>query len=126
MEMMDKMMESMMSEMSKEEKEKMMGKMMEKFFAGMTAEDKQKMMEQMMPKMMEGVNMMDMMPKMMMGMMPQCSLMALSSMPKEKRVDFVLKMVTSLVEQGCAGMSNEEKADFAAKISEKVKTSNTP
>jgi hypothetical protein len=48
MEMMDKMMESMMAGMSKEEKEEMMGKMMEKFFAGMTADDKQKMMEQMM------------------------------------------------------------------------------
>jgi hypothetical protein len=140
MEMMDKMMESMMSGMSKEEKEEMMGKMMEKFFAGMTTEDKQKMMERMMPKMMEGVNMMDMMPKMMMGimsrgekteiptmpqMMPYCLRMVLPSIPKEKRVDFVLKMVTSLVEQGCAGMSNEEKADFVAKIVEKVKTWNT-
>ena len=140
MEMMDKMMESMMSGMSKEEKEEMMGKMMEKFFADMTAEDKRKMMEQMMPKMMEGVNMMDMMPRMMMGMMssggktempmmpemmPYCLNMVLPSMPKEKRVDFVLKMVTSLVEQGCAGMSNEEKADFVTKIVEKVKTWNT-
>ena len=131
------MMESMMGGMSKEEREEMMGKMMEKFFAGMTAEDKQRMMEQMMPKMMEGVNMMDMMPRMMMGMMcrdektempimpqmmPYCLGMVLPSMPKEKRVDFVLKMVTSLVEQGCAGMSDEEKADFVAKIVEKVKT----
>jgi hypothetical protein len=33
-----------------------------------------------------------------------------------------LKIVTSLVEQGCAGMSNEEKADFLAKIAEKVTT----
>jgi hypothetical protein len=140
MEMMDKMMESMMSGMSKEEKEQMMGKMMEKFFAGMTVEDKQKMMEQMMPKMMEGVNMMDMMPRMMMGMMsggekmemskmpqmmpemmPYCLGMVLPSMPKEERVDFALKMVASLVEQGCAGMSNEEKAAFVAKIIEKVK-----
>jgi hypothetical protein len=46
-------------------------------------------------------------------------------MPKEKRVDFVLKMVSSLVEQGCVGMSNEEKANFVAKIVEKVKTWNT-
>jgi hypothetical protein len=141
MEMMDKMMESMMGEMSKEEKEEMMGKMMEKFFAGMTAEDKQKMMEQMMPRMMEGVNMMDMMPGMMMGMMsgggktgmpkmpqmmpemmPYCLGMMLPGMPKEKRVDFALKMVAGLVEQGSAGMSDAEKADFVAKIIEKVKT----
>lgn len=144
MEMMDKMMESMMGEMNKEEKEEMMGKMMEKFFAGMTAEDKQKMMEQMMPKMMEGINMMDMMPKMMMGMMsrgekadmpmmpqmmpemmPYCLGKVLPSMPKEKRVDFALKIVTSVVEQGCVGMSNEEKANFVANIVEKVKTWNT-
>ena len=141
METMDKMMESMMSGMSKEEKEAMMGEMMKKFFAGMTAEDKQKMMEQMMPKMLEGVNMMDMMPKMMMGMMsrgdktempmmsqmmpemmPRCLGMVLPGMPKEKRVDFVLKMVASLVEQGCVGMLNEEKANFVASIVEKVKT----
>ncbi len=96
-----------------------------------------------MPKMMAGVNMMDMMPKMMMGMMskgdktempmipqmmpemmPYCLGMMLPGMPKEKRVDFVLKMVSSLVEQGCVGMSNEEKADFVAKIVEKVKAWN--
>lgn len=68
MSMMNKMMDSMMGRMSKEEKEEMMNKMMDKFFADFTAEDKQKMMEEMMPKMMEGVNMMDMMPKMMMSM----------------------------------------------------------
>ena len=138
MEMMDKMMESMMGGMSKEEKEEMMGKMMEKFFAGMTAEDKQKMMEQMMPKMMEGVNMMDMMPKMMMsmmgggegqgGMMPQmmtemmplCLVMMLPKMPKDNKIDFVLKMVASLMEQGIAGMSEEEKKDFVSKVTDKV------
>lgn len=138
---MDKMMESMMGGMSKEEKQEMMGKMMGKFFADMTAEDRQKMMEQMMPKMMEGINMMDMMPKMIMGMMsrgektempmmpqmmpemmPYCLGMMLPNMPKEKRIDFVLKMVTTLVEQGCVGMSNEEKADFVAKVVEKVQT----
>ena len=35
----------------------------------MTVEDKQHMMEVMMPRMMEGVNMMDLMPKIMIGMM---------------------------------------------------------
>ena len=66
---MDEMMEAMIGSMSKEDKQAMMAKMMEKFFAGMTAEDKQRMMEQMMPKMMEGINMAEMMPRMMMGMM---------------------------------------------------------
>ncbi len=74
-------------------------------------------------------NMMGMMSKMMesdqsemmMEMMPKCLGMMLSNMAKEKRVKFVLKMVTTLVEQGCAGMSEEEKEDFVAKVLEKVK-----
>jgi len=69
MSFMDRMMDYMMGKMSKEEKEEMMGRMMEKFLADMTKEDKQKMMEEMMPKMMEGVNLMEMMPRMMMRMM---------------------------------------------------------
>ena len=156
--MMDEMMESMMAGMSKEEKQDMMAKMMEKFFADMTAEDKQKMIEQMMPKMMEGVNMMEIMPKMMAGMMsgresgggmmgmmsgmmagaqgtemtmmprmmsvmmPQCLSVMLPNIPKEQRIDFVLKMVTILLEQGSVGMSDEEKKDFVAKVVEKVRT----
>jgi hypothetical protein len=100
------------------------------------------MMAEMMPKMMGGINMMEMMPKMMksmMGggegeggmmemmpqmmteMMPQCLKMMLPNIPKEKRIDFVLKMVTTLMEQGCVGMSEEEKKDFVAKVFEKVK-----
>ncbi len=130
--MMEKMMDFMMGKMSKKEKEDMMSKMMDKFFADMTVEDKQKMMEEMMPKMMEGVNMMEMMPKMMMSMMemmPQmvtemmhmCLVMMLPKMPKDSKIDFVLKMVASLMEQGIAGMSEEEKKDFVSKVTDKVK-----
>jgi hypothetical protein len=137
--MMEKMMDRMMDKMSKEEKEEMMSKMMDKFFADMTVEDKQKMMEEMMPKMMEGVNMMEMMPKMMMSMMgggegqggmmplmmtemmPLCLVMMLPKMPKENKIEFVLKMVTSLMEQGGAGMSEEEKKGFVSKVTDKVK-----
>jgi len=57
-----------------------------------------------------------------MGMMPQCLRMMLPNMPKEKRIDFVLKMVTTLVEQGAAGMSEKKKKDLVAKVVEKVKT----
>jgi hypothetical protein len=156
--MMDEMMDSMMAGMSKEEKQDMIAKMMEKFFADMTAEDKQKMMEQMMPRMMEGVNMMEimprmmasmmgggesgggmmgmmsgmmadaqgtemaMMPQMMSAMMPQCLTTMLPNIPKEQRIEFVLKMVTILLEQGSVGMSEEEKRDFVAKVVEKAKT----
>ena len=69
MKFMEKMMGFMMDRTSKEEQQAMMGEMMERFFADMTAEDKQHMMEAMMPRMMEGMNMMDMMPTMMRGMM---------------------------------------------------------
>ncbi len=48
--------------------------------------------------------------------------MMLPNMPKERRIDFVLNMVTTLVEQGCVGMSDDEKEDFVAKVVEKVKT----
>lgn len=72
----------------------LMEKMMEKFFADMTPEDKQKMVETMMPKMME--------------MMPQSLRMMLPSISKEKRIDFVLKMVTILVGQDYVRMSDEE------------------
>jgi hypothetical protein len=142
--MMEKMMEYMMGRMSKEDKDEMMEKMMDKFFADMTAADKQKMMAEMMPKMMmgmmgggesEGCPMgkvsemmaggegmgMSMMPKMMTEMMPHCLTMMLPSVPKEARVNFVLKMVTILVEQGSAGMSDEEKEGFLTRVAEEVK-----
>jgi hypothetical protein len=109
----------------------------------MTTEDKQKMMEQMMPKMMMGMmgegekgggmmgmmsQMMSggqgkgapMMPRMMTQMMPHCLNMMLPGVPKEERVDFVLNMITTLMEQGSAGMSEEEKSEFVAKILERV------
>lgn len=111
---MAKMMGIMMERMSKEEKDDMMGKMMEEFFADMTVEDKHKMME----GGKEGE--MPMMPQMMMGMMPQCLKIMLPNMPKEKRIDFVLEIVTTLMEHSCADISDEEKEDLVAKMIEKV------
>ena len=122
--------------------EEMMEEMMGKFLTGMTAEDRQKIIENMMPKMMEGVDMMQMMPKMMTGMMgmtskagegqretemsmmpkmmmemmPKCLGMMLPRVSKEKRIDFVSTMITTLMQQGCAGMSEEEKGNFKAKV----------
>jgi hypothetical protein len=42
-------------------------------------------------------------------------------MLKEKRIDFVLKMVRTLIEQGFVGMSGEEKNNLVAKVVENVK-----
>ncbi len=153
---MDEMMEAMIGSMSQEDKQAMMAKMMEKFFAGMTAEDKQRMMEQMMPKMMEGINMAEMMPRMMMGMMghggrpgprparaphamgghhpdappmmghmmtqmmPGCVDMMLPGMPKEERSEFVLQMISTLMEKGTVGMSEEEKSSLVARALERI------
>jgi hypothetical protein len=153
---MDEMMEAMIGGMSREERQAMMEKMMDKFFAGMTAEDRQQMMERMMPKMMEGINMAEMMPKMMMGMMgrggkagpgrlgaphmahghhpegppmmghmmtqmmPGCVDMMLPGMPKEERADFVLDMISRLMEKGTAGMSEEEKSSLVARALERI------
>ena len=67
--LMDTMMEFMVGRMDKAEKETMMDQMMDKMLADFTVEEKQKLIESMMPKMMEGVNIMEIMPKMMMQIM---------------------------------------------------------
>jgi len=141
MDMMEEMMDKFLGGMSKEEKQEMMGKMMDKFFAGMTVEDKQKMMAEMMPRMMMGMmgrgadeggkaeamskmmgggreSGMPMMPQMMTEMMPTCLGMMLPSMPQDKRVGFAREMLSTLLEQGSAGMSDEEKQEFRAKVLE--------
>ncbi len=135
--MMGKMMDKFFGDMTIDDKKKMMAEMMPKMMEGIN-------MMEMMPKMMmsmmgggqgEGGMMgmmsqmmggskereMPAMPQMMTEMMPHCLKMILPDMPKEKRIDFVLKMVTALMEDGCVGMSEEEKKNFLAKVVEKVK-----
>jgi uncharacterized protein YaaW (UPF0174 family) len=144
MNIMDKMMDMTVGKMSKEEKEEMMHKVMDRFLAEMTTEDKMKMISKMAPKMMEGVNMHGMMPKMMMSRMmgggmckgpmmgiplmnnegtekgmeilPRGISMMLSRVPKEKRADLAIKMISTLIEQVTEGMSKAEKKDFIEKI----------
>lgn len=69
MSLMDTMMEFMIGRMDKDEKEAMIDRMMDKMLADFTVHEKQKLIETMMPKMMEGVNIMEIMPEMMMQMM---------------------------------------------------------
>jgi hypothetical protein len=137
-EMMGKMMDKFFGDMTVDDKKKMMAEMMPKMMEGINMME---MMPQMMMSMMGGgegeggmMGMMSkmmgggketempMMPQMMTEMMPRCLKMMLPNVPKEKRVDFVLRMVDTLMEQGCMGMSGEEKQDFVAKVVEKVKT----
>ena len=55
--------------MSKEDRHALMNSMMKQFFGGMGADEKKEMCATMMTKMTEGIDMKEMMPKMMMGMM---------------------------------------------------------
>ena len=57
---------------------------------------------------------------MMMEMTPQCLKMMLPRVAKEQRVEFALTMVATLMKAGSAEMSEEEKADFAAKVVQRV------
>ena len=90
-----------------------------------TVAGKKALKKKMMPKMMgsgeDMGGMMEMMPKMMMQMMPQCLKMMLPNIPKEKRIGFVMKMIDTLMEQGCVGLSNKEKKDFMGKITKKLR-----
>ena len=81
----------------------------------MSNEGKENMMG-MMSKMMQGGK-----SGMMMEMMPKCLGMMVLNMQKKDRIAFTLKIVGDLVEQSCAGMSDEERKDFVANVVEKIK-----
>jgi hypothetical protein len=83
-----------------------------------------KMMSSMMSKMMGGGQKGErpMMPQMMTVMMPHALGVVLPNMPTEKRIDFASKLVSTLVEHGSAGMSDEQKEVFMAKLVEELKT----
>lgn len=135
--MMSKMMEKFFADMTAEDKQKMMEQMMPKMMEDINMME---MMPRMMMSMMGGAEdgpgmmgmmsrmrgggqdkrMPPMMPHMMTHMMPQCVNMMLPGIPREERVEFVLNMVTSLMEQGSAGMSEREKNEFVAKVIERV------
>ncbi len=139
--MMDSMMGVMLGRMKSQEKERMMASVMDRFLADMGPQDRHNMMAAMMPRMMlcmlgEGACCASdtmfgtgqdsdagpgaMMPEMMIDMMPHCLGMLLPRLPGEKRAAFVLKMVDTLIEQGAAGLSADERKDLADKIAERV------
>jgi hypothetical protein len=136
-EMMGKMMDKFFATMSADDKKAMMAEMMPKMMAGVN-------MMEIMPKMMMGgmmgggkgdtgmpgmmAQMMGgggqtpgtMMPHMMSEMMPHCLGTMLPAMPKESRMDFILKMIDIEMEKGCAGLTEDEKKNFVARVIEKV------
>ena len=134
--MMESMMEKFFAGMSADDKENLMKEMMPRMMEGI---DMTKMMPKMMMSMMGrgsegkggcGDTMskmmkdgkpkgMTVMPDMMMEMMPHCLSMMLPEAPKEKRIDFVQKMVSILAEKGCVGMSEEQKKELFAPLVER-------
>jgi hypothetical protein len=133
LEMMSTMMEKFLAGFTVEDKQKMMEKMMPRMMEGVNMMD---MMPKMMMSMMGGnggeggmmgmmsqmmgrgeETAMPLMPGMMMEiMMPQCIKMVLPKMTKKKRIDFAMNIVSTLVEHGSSGLSEEEKRDFVSRI----------
>jgi hypothetical protein len=136
--MMGRMMEKFFADMTAEDKQKMMSEMMPRMMEGANMME---MMPQMMMGMMGGEKAegcgpgmmekmkesgpgadMSMMPQMMTKMMPECLKMMLPKLSKEERRDFALRMVSTLMEQGSAGMSEEERNDFIARAVARCET----
>jgi hypothetical protein len=129
--MMGRMMEKFFADMTAEDKQKMMSEMMPRMMEGanmmemmpgmmmgmMGGEKAEGCGPEMIKKMKEGAPGADMpmMPQMMTKMMPQCLKMMLPKLSKEERGDFALRMVSTLMEQGSVGMSEEERNDFIAR-----------
>lgn len=90
---------------------------MDKMMMNMMGESKGDMMQMCRNKMGESG-----MPEMMSEMMPKCLNMMLPKLSKERRRDFVLKVTSILLQQGCKDLSEKEKADFIKRIDEEVKS----
>ena len=140
--MMSGMMEHFFEGMTVEDRQSMMAEMMPKMMEGINmAEMMPKIMMGMMPGMAGGGHKADGaasaaghgasgdpggqgpasgMHEMMVHMMPQGCRMMLPRMPREARTEFVLSMVDVLLEQGIAGLSDEEKDDFIAAVMARV------
>ncbi len=136
--MMEKMMTKFFEGMTKEDKQKMMQEMMPKMMEGMTMMDMMSGMmgggqQEGMMGMMSGMmgedcaaGNMPPMAQMMTQMMPHCIEVMLPQMPKESRIDFALKLVKSLIDNGANGMTTEEKKEYLKKIAEAIQVTATP
>ncbi len=137
--MMDKMMSKFFEGMSKEDKQQMMQDMMPKMMEGMTMMDMMSgmiggteqggMMSGMMSNMAGGDcpgAQMPQMAQMMTRMMPHCLEAMLPQVPKEARIDFCLKLVKSMVDNGSTGMTEEEKKAFKQSLVDAIQKVETP
>ncbi|MGI9293136.1 MAG: hypothetical protein ACR2PS_04065 [Pseudomonadales bacterium] len=139
--MMDSMMEKFFADITPKEKQNMMAEMMPKMMEGMNMMD-------MMPKMMMGMmsggsddsseGMQDMMSKMMQGcsdqgmsntmitMMPNCIGMMFPAMDVEKRGEAAASILSTLLEKGSAGMTDEQRSSFRQTLNETLNPKTEP
>jgi hypothetical protein len=143
--------------MNEAERQAMMRSMMEQCFGDMATNEKKEMLTTMMGKMTEGLDMKEMMPKLMMGMMsggadegsgnmqekmskmmqagpeqnmsqmpeimlktmmPHCIGMMLPAIDPEKRGDVAAAILSTIIEKGSVGMSDEQMRSFLRALDE--------
>ena len=117
--------------MNEGERQAMMKSMMEQFFGGMGAEEKKEMCATMMGKMTEGLDMKEMMPKMMMGMMcggagngpgkMQDMMSKMTQGGSEQQMQHMPEMMLTMMMPHCIGMmlptiDPDKRGDVAAAI----------
>lgn len=149
--------------MNQGDRQAMMRSMMEQVFGGMGADEKKDMLATMMGRMTEGVDMKQMMPKMMMGMMsgetsegpghmegmmskmmqggpeqhmaqmpemmlktmmPHCIGMMLPAIDPEKRGDIAAGILSTIVEKGSVGLSDDQMRSFLKALDDVLNPSN--
>lgn len=124
----EKMMKFMFDRLPKEDIEEMIPVII----GDMSSEERRELMASMMPKMMEGMNMKDMMPKMMgadvgcrpqagtsttgarmtgtmADMLPHCLTVAAKQVPADERTATVVHLLVALVESGCQTIESSER-----------------
>lgn len=89
----------------------------------MSREKRDNVIEAMMPRLMASniKTSRGRMPQIMASLMPQCLETLLPKLSKEDRIDFVLHMISILVEKGSVRMSEEEREEFVLQIVEQVR-----
>ena len=91
----------------------MMNEMIKKISCEDKAQSMDNMMKDMMSKMMENMDMEEMYPK--------CTKMMAKKLPQNKRVELIPKIVFSLIENGTADMSEENKQKVVNTIIDKLR-----
>ena len=90
----------------------------------MSRERRDNAIEAMMPRLMASniKNSRGRMPQIMAELMPKCLETLLPKLSKEDRVNFVLQMISILIEKGSVRMTEKERQEFVFKIAEQVRS----